>query len=225
VRSGRHPLAWALTGSALVHAAVLGGWAYSQTPRGAHPEETFAAPSVRFPVQVLPVTSEPRAPPAAAPTAGSLGAARPRWARSTASVGVAPEVAASVVDAPATDGPAPGDGRGEAGALTTRPALAGAGGDGTGDEKGAPGWAALHEQLAAAARTCYPDAARRFRVSGDVELDFCVGPGGKAAAPHLSGSTGSEALDRAARECVLERAQPLVVDTGCFRVPVHFGAL
>jgi len=81
----------------------------------------------------------------------------------------------------------------------------------------------LHRRLAEAAARCYPAAARRFRLQGQVPLHFCLDAAGTATALNLQGSTGSAVLDRSALECVVPGAQPLSGFEGCFLVPVHFG--
>jgi TonB family protein len=81
----------------------------------------------------------------------------------------------------------------------------------------------LHRRLAEAAERCYPNAARRFRLRGEVPLHFCLNAQGAATALSLEGSTGSPLLDRSALECVVPGAQPLSGFEGCFLVPVRFG--
>jgi TonB family protein len=81
----------------------------------------------------------------------------------------------------------------------------------------------LHRRLAEAAVRCYPAAARRFRLTGEVPLHFCLDAGGTATALSLEGSTGWPLLDRSALECVVPGAQPLSGFEGCFLVPVRFG--
>jgi TonB family protein len=81
----------------------------------------------------------------------------------------------------------------------------------------------LHRRLAEAAARCYPTAAQRFRLTGEVPLHFCLDAAGVATALSLEGSTGSALLDRSALECVVAGAQPLSGFEGCFLVPVRFG--
>ncbi len=81
----------------------------------------------------------------------------------------------------------------------------------------------LHRRLAEAAERCYPKAAQRFRLRGEVPLHFCLNAEGAATALSLEGSTGSPLLDRSALECVVPGAQPLSGFEGCFLVPVRFG--
>jgi TonB family protein len=81
----------------------------------------------------------------------------------------------------------------------------------------------LHRRLAEAAERCYPAAARRFRLRGEVMLHFCLDAAGATTALGLEGSTGSPLLNRSALECVVPGAQPLSGFEGCFLVPVRFG--
>lgn len=83
---------------------------------------------------------------------------------------------------------------------------------------------ALHLRLARAAERCYPSAARRFRLTGEVQLSFCLDGSGAVSKLELKGSTGSPLLDRAARECVLPGAFPLGIQGGCYSVPVRFAS-
>src|SRR5262249_24079316 len=62
--------------------------------------------------------------------------------------------------------------------------------------------AELHRRLAESAQRCYPSAARRLRLRGEVGLHFCLSEQGRASVASLRGSTGSALLDAAARECV-----------------------
>ncbi|MGQ0503916.1 MAG: TonB family protein [Myxococcaceae bacterium] len=84
--------------------------------------------------------------------------------------------------------------------------------------------AELHSRLAAAARSCYPSAARRFALKGAVRLKFALDPSGAATSSALEGSTGSPLLDRAALQCVLPRAAPLPALPGNYTVEVRFDA-
>jgi periplasmic protein TonB len=103
------------------------------------------------------------------------------------------------------------------------PAGVAAGTAGSGELANAVDLAALNAKLAAAAAECYPSAARRLRLTGEVELDFCAETDGRASSASIRGSTGSAVLDAAAQRCVLEHAVPLPVRAGCFRLPVRFG--
>jgi TonB family protein len=83
--------------------------------------------------------------------------------------------------------------------------------------------AALHRKLAQAARTCYPRAARRFRLKGTSRIHFCLDGSGSAGQVDLVESSGAALLDRAAQECVVPGAQPLP-GTGCYTLGVEFTA-
>src|SRR5262249_34324764 len=84
--------------------------------------------------------------------------------------------------------------------------------------------AALHAALAASAKRCYPAAARRFGLTGEVTLDFCLDGSGARRSLSLEGTTGQALLDAAARECVVKGALPLPADAAgsCYAVPVRF---
>lgn len=82
--------------------------------------------------------------------------------------------------------------------------------------------AELHQRLADSAQRCYPNAARRLRLQGEVALHFCLSEQGRASAATLRGSTGSALLDRAARECVLAGALPARGMLGCYDLPIKF---
>lgn len=82
----------------------------------------------------------------------------------------------------------------------------------------------LAARLAEAARRCYPREAVRFRLSGEARLSFCLGGDGRARAVSVARSSGAEALDRAAAECVLPRALPVPGAAGCYELPVRFTA-
>ncbi len=84
---------------------------------------------------------------------------------------------------------------------------------------------ALHAALAASALRCYPAAARRFNLTGEVTVDFCLEPSGALRSATLAGTTGQDILDAAARECVVTGALPLPAEAfgGCYAVPVRFG--
>lgn len=101
--------------------------------------------------------------------------------------------------------------------LPDKPGVTGGSATGTGDSA----LAALHRRLAESARRCYPSAARRFRLTGEVGLSFCLA-NGAVRSVELSGSTGSTLLDRAARECIVQGALPLPVSQGCYVQPVRF---
>jgi protein TonB len=85
--------------------------------------------------------------------------------------------------------------------------------------------AALHSKLAAAAQRCYPAAARRFGLTGEAQLEFCLDAAGALSSRKLEHSSGQSLLDTAALDCVLPGAQPFPAEAfdGCFSVPVRFG--
>jgi len=96
---------------------------------------------------------------------------------------------------------------------------------GMGSRGGAPALAGLlSERLAAAALRCYPREAVRFRLAGEALLSFCLGEDGRASQVRVARSSGAEALDRAAAECVLPGALPLPGAAGCYELPVRFSA-
>jgi TonB family protein len=132
-----------------------------------------------------------------------------------ASASATPEVAASL---PPEGAPVAGDGQAAPGEASSFGGSGGAGGVATEARLGE-----LHRRLAAAAARCYPAAARRFRLQGEVPLHFCLDAAGTPTAVRLQGSTGSSLLDSSALECVVPGAQPLPGFEGCFLVPVHFG--
>ena len=81
---------------------------------------------------------------------------------------------------------------------------------------------ALHNRLSAAARSCYPPAAKRFRLQGIVPVHFCIDGRGSLTRVDRQRSSGSTLLDRAALECVLPGAAPLPGPAGCYDVSVEF---
>lgn len=113
--------------------------------------------------------------------------------------------------AASTGGPAPGDGT-----------------DAAAGRQGAPGeeslLAALSQRLAWSAARCAPAGvvrAARHAVPG-VPLHFCLDDAGRPSDVDLLGTTGSEVLDRAARDCVVPGALPLPPVPGCYTVEVRF---
>jgi TonB family protein len=85
--------------------------------------------------------------------------------------------------------------------------------------------AALHARLADSAQRCYPAAARRFGLTGQATVDFCLDASGALSSTALSLSTGQALLDTAARDCVVKGALPFPTEAagGCYSVPVRFG--
>jgi TonB family protein len=82
--------------------------------------------------------------------------------------------------------------------------------------------AELHRRLDASAQRCYPAAALRFRLEGEVPINFCLDGSGGLSTVTLQGSTGSPILDRAAQGCVVQGAVPLPATSGCYDVQVRF---
>lgn len=80
----------------------------------------------------------------------------------------------------------------------------------------------LHAALSRAAKHCYPAAAKRFRLTGSVPVEFCVKAEGGLERAVARGSSGASALDAAAVECVLPRAVPLPAPAGCYTVAIEF---
>jgi hypothetical protein len=103
------------------------------------------------------------------------------------------------------------------------PAAGQAGAD-TGGANGASLLAALSQRLAWSAARCAPAAlvrTTRHTVPG-VPLHFCLDATGRPSDVGLLGTTGSEQLDRAARDCVVPGALPLPPAPGCYTVEVRF---
>ncbi len=223
--TGRPRIRSALAVSALAHAAVLGALLLTVRPLPS---------SAPLAVRLLAVEVAPAF--AAGPGATSAAPVRPRRASRPRTKDMAGGSAATVQPpAPAASG-VPGDIAAD-GARATGPASPGGAGEdsatpGTGTAAGGGGSAdgastslvsELHRRLAEAARRCYPAAAQRFRLQGEVPVHFCLDGQGVATALSLQGSTGSPLLDRSALECVVPGAAPLPAVAGCFLVPVHFG--
>jgi hypothetical protein len=82
----------------------------------------------------------------------------------------------------------------------------------------------LSARLARSAARCAPAGlVRSSRGSApEVPLHFCLDATGRPSAVDLEGTTGSELLDRAARECVVPGAAPLPPLPGCYTVAVRF---
>jgi TonB family protein len=84
----------------------------------------------------------------------------------------------------------------------------------------------MHAALAASAQRCYPPAAKRYRLSGEATVEFCLDASGGLSSTKLASSSGENLLDDAARDCVIAGALPFPKDAagGCYSVPVRFGA-
>ena len=97
-------------------------------------------------------------------------------------------------------------------------------GSGSGGTGGASLLAVLSQRLAWSARRCAPPSVvrtARHAVPG-VPLRFCLDAAGRPSEVGLLGTTGSEQLDRAARDCVIPGALPLPPVPGCYTVEVRF---
>jgi len=131
----------------------------------------------------------------------------------TAGAGTAPaaSIGTSAAGTASSGGPAPGEGN-----------VTAAGGE------AAPGGgsllAALSHRLAWSAARCAPAGVMRtarHAIPG-VPLHFCLDGAGRPSDVGLLGTTGSEVLDRAARDCVVPGALPLPPVPGCYTVEVRF---
>ncbi|HZJ56398.1 MAG TPA: hypothetical protein VFD38_19805 [Myxococcaceae bacterium] len=148
-----------------------------------------------------PVRSNGPEHPSAAATAGGPGAS---GAASPESVAGAP----AAIAASGAEGEGPG---GESASGST-----GAG--------GASLLAVLSQRLAWSAQRCAPPSVvrtARHAVPG-VPLRFCLDAAGRPSEVGLLGTTGSDQLDRAARDCVIPGALPLPPVPGCYTVEVRF---
>ena len=97
-------------------------------------------------------------------------------------------------------------------------------GDGTGGQSNASLLGALSQRLAWSAARCAPaEVVRttRHAIPG-VPLHFCLDEAGRPSEVGLLGTTGSDVLDRAARDCVVPGALPLPAVPGCYTVEVRF---
>jgi hypothetical protein len=97
-------------------------------------------------------------------------------------------------------------------------------GDGTGGQSSASLLEALSQRLAWSAARCAPAAVvrtTRHAIPG-VPLHFCLDAAGRPSDVGLLGTTGSDVLDRAARDCVVPGALPLPAAPGCYTVEVRF---
>jgi hypothetical protein len=134
-------------------------------------------------------------------------------------------VLAGAAGAPGPPGAAPATG---AAAASTGGPTPGEGTNPVGGGEGAPGGgsllAALSERLAWSAARCAPAElvrTTRHAVPG-VPLHFCLDGAGRPSDIGLLGTTGSDVLDRAARDCVVPGALPLPPVPGCYTVEVRF---
>lgn len=192
---GAAPHGWSRV--ALLSRAGPAGSAQTRSEPNPLPDTSRARVTVRRAPRPI-VAAEGSAP---AP-ASSEGAA------SSASEGSSPG-ASGVVSGPSSGSSAPG-------------LSPGTGGDGAASHS-AQQVVLLHERLAAAARGCYPPAARRFRIAGEARLAFCLDDAGRAVSSALKSSSGHAMLDESTISCVLPAALPVPGAAGCYELPVRFG--
>jgi len=230
--------------SAAVHAGALltaSSFGHDQPPAtAAIAEETARIELVRIDV---PGPSAPAAvdPAPAAPAPVRVARTRPRAPRAAVvtseasppeSAPLPPATSPAASAANETGGSPDGESTTAAGSGGGVTGLSGDGSGRLGDSGHGSGFGAgeldaqqrarLHARLSEAARECYPPAARRFRLTGEVLLSFCLdGTGGFHSVQALKAS-GLELLDRAAVDCVLPQAAPLPGPAACLRVPVQF---
>jgi outer membrane biosynthesis protein TonB len=129
----------------------------------------------------------------------------------TGTAGTVPQAATAPGGVGGTEGASPSTGRG-------------VGGSGAGASSAASLLDTLQRRLAWSAARCAPAAAvhlARHGVPG-VPLHFCLDASGKPSGVGLLGTTGSDQLDRAARDCVVPGALPLPPAQGCYTVEVRF---
>jgi TonB family protein len=230
--------ALALGASIAVHGfalGVLGTWALRSGGAPVQQEEPNAVVGEVVVVDLVPVAAAPeeRSPPEARLRGRSEVAGVGRSAAVRSATSEAPGVARSAA-VPSVANEAPGVGRSaavpaqasepiESAESGLSPSRSGASEDAAGrPRRAAPDLSELHARLSSAASRCYPPAARRHRLTGSVEVFFCVDAGGQPSRIERRGSSGSELLDRAAESCVVQGAAPLRAPEGCYRVPVVF---
>ena len=191
-------------------------------PGDAHPDSADSSGSAeagRAAALVTPVQSDVWM--LAAPTddgkASSPPGAHPRRAPAPEGVGVA-----AITGAGPPDGP---DSASALGSAVTAPGAATGGSVPAGASDGpASLLAALSQRLAWSAERCAPASVVRSarRPVPGVPLHFCLDASGQPSDVGLLGTTGSEQLDRAARDCVVPGALPLPPVPGCYTVEVRF---
>jgi outer membrane biosynthesis protein TonB len=137
----------------------------------------------------------------------------PTSGRATAGAGStpAPSIGTTAAGTAISGGPAPGEGN-----VTAAGGAAAPGGGSL--------LAALSQRLAWSAARCAPAEVVRTarRAIPGVPLHFCLDTAGRPSDVGLLGTTGSEVLDRAARDCVVPGALPLPPVPGCYTVEVRF---
>lgn len=219
--------ALALGGSAVVHVVILGlvFWVLHVVRPQETPKPEVVKPSGGA-MRLISTGVQARAPvaPAAAPA--------PEVARKTAPVvrevsGTVPVVAAAAAEVADEVSGTSHEVSGASGGGGEQPGPPSVGGSGTGSApvNEVSGTAALHARLQAGAAACYPASLKRFRVSGQSQVSFCVDAGGGLQTPTLLAPSAHPALDEAAVGCVLPRAAPFEAgERGrCFSVAVRFG--
>lgn len=218
---------------------------HAGTTAGPAPSEATAAngtaPAQR-PAPLAAVLPPPVADPGAVtparppPPRSTTRAARPADARSTggdasgdaASAGAEALVTAVQSDVWVLSGSARPGPVGASAAGAAQAAVPGANTAGTGDGAGGQSSASLLEELSqrlawSAARCAPAEVVRttRHAIPG-VPLHFCLDAAGRPSDVGLLGTTGSDVLDRAARDCVVPGALPLPAVPGCYTVEVRF---
>jgi hypothetical protein len=150
------------------------------------------------------------------------GAARPgpAAAGNPAAVG-----ASGPATAPGAGAPGPVGASAAGAAQATAPgANAGGTDNGTDGQSSASLLGALSQRLAWSAARCAPAEVVRttHHAIPGVPLHFCLDAAGRPSDVGLLGTTGSDVLDRAARDCVVPGALPLPAVPGCYTVEVRF---
>jgi hypothetical protein len=165
-------------------------------------------------------TPVPPAEPADAPLTGaeSRDAERPRYQDDIWVLTEEHPGGGAAARTPSEGSGARGDPAGPQGALPSDP-LPHTGGSGPPSLLGE-----LSARLARSAARCTPAGVVRSSRGGapEVPLHFCLDAAGRPSAVGLEGTTGSELLDRAARDCVVPGAAPLPPLPGCYTVAVRF---
>jgi len=228
--SSSPPLRVSLMGTAAPSTSPPGESGSGPAPAGAETTE---------PERPRPPPAPTRAMPRPARRTGSQGAPTPRGAGSELAEAVAlvAPVQSDVwmLTAPASPAGTPAAGtRGPAPSSDVAGGKAGPAGDGpaqgaspSGDGPGGSSTsllATLSQRLAWSAARCAPPTVVRTarHALPAVPLHFCLDAAGRPSDVGLLGTTGSDALDRAARECVVPGALPLPPAPGCYTVEVRF---
>ncbi len=220
----------ALALSGLAHVALLGGvLCLGRRPSAVRPVALRLVEVATGPATGAASTTTLGAPPAEARAPARHGPRGP-WRRAQAASSLVPPAPgpapapSALLEADTAPGVAPSPAPGGGAILAAQVAGPAVAGGTLGAGVGTPSLLGeLHRRLAVAAQRCYPAAARRFRLQGEVPVHFCLDGHGVASALRLEGSSGSPLLDRSALECVVPGAEPLAGLEGCFLVPVHFG--